>query len=139
MSSFTRKLVRSATRRWLTFGPSILPKGHSAAAVGRLNRNRWRHGLLRTFGAVLRVTRHGGPAAPGLFRHKTYTQQGKLIVTRNGRHAYLTKVQRVTHSSAKRKSAARTPPRSSAASSTPRTARQRQQSRVNGRRFRGKR
>jgi hypothetical protein len=83
-----RRQLRGASRRWLAFGPMLMPKGRRPAAIGRLNRMKFRHGSLRPAMGVagLRVTRHGGPAAPGLFKHKTFTTQGSLMVKRKGRN-----------------------------------------------------
>jgi hypothetical protein len=67
---------RRALRRWLVFGPMILPttsKDRLAAAL----KNR---AQASRFGA--RVTRSGGPAAPGLFKHKTFSKEGSLLVRR---------------------------------------------------------
>lgn len=104
---------RSSLKRWLTFGPMRLTRRPLVHA--RLNRMQFRVGKLRGAGGIpgLRVTRYGGPAAPGLFRHKAYSVGGGLLVTRRGRGIIVGK--------------------------KPRTARQRAQSRINGRRGGGRR
>jgi hypothetical protein len=74
---------RSALRKWLTFGPMILPKDWKSAA----NQNKAnRRSIAAKWGLKqLRVTKSGGPAAPGLFKHKTFTSQGSLLVRRGRR------------------------------------------------------
>lgn len=86
-------LQARATKRWLQFGPMILPGKKSERQALALSlkakratlSQRLGSGIFRSAQGTLRVTKHGGPAAKGLYAHKAYTAQGARILRRKGK------------------------------------------------------